>query len=119
MDSGLLIFGALTYLAVATWLVALSAKRRKPGLVRACVVTATFSTFFSVSVLVQDGVVPVPALTIVVWCLLGDCTKMYGSWGGLVWGFLPMLVQWILLLIIFLVFQKLVKIVGRKSTSEV
>ena len=117
MDSGLLILGALAYCAVAIWLVVLGAKRSKPGLARICIVAAIFTLFFSVSVLVQDGVVPVPALTIVVWCLFGDCTEMYGSWGGLIWGLLPMLVQWALLLIVFLAFRKLARIVARKSTN--
>ena len=119
MNSGLLIFGALTYFAIAIWLIVLSAKRSKSGLVRGCVVATVFSIFFSVSVLVYDGVVPVPALTIMAWCVIGDCTSMYGSWGGLIWGFLPMLVQWIVLMIVYLAFHKLVGIVGRRSANGV
>lgn len=117
MHTGLLVLGALVYLVIAVGLIVLSAKRSKPGIIRISVVTTVFSVFFSVSFLVYDGVVPIPALTVMVWCVIADCTKMYGSWGGLIWGFLPMLVQWFLLLIIALVFHKLARIWRRQSNN--
>jgi hypothetical protein len=113
----LMILGALAYCAIAVWLIVLSARRSKPGLVRTGVAVTTFSIFFSISFLVDHGVIPVPALVVTVWCVTGDCTKMYGNWGGLTWGVLPMLIQWILLLITFLVIHKLAEVLRRKSRN--
>jgi hypothetical protein len=113
-----MVFGALAYCAIAVWLIVLSARRSKPGLARTGVVVTTFSVFFSVSFLVDHGVIPVPALVVTVWCATGDCTKMYGNWGGLTWGVLPMLIQWILLLIIFLVIHKLAEVLRKKSRNR-
>jgi predicted permease len=51
------------------------------------------SVFFSVSILGGHGILPVPALFVVVWCSIGDCSSMYGEGGLLYMGLLPMAVQ--------------------------
>lgn len=117
MDTALWTLGALAYCAIAAWRVVLSARRSKPGLVRVGVVVTVFAVFLSTSFLVSHGVIPVPALAVVVWCVIGDCTKMYGPWGGLTWRFLPMLVQWIVLLVIVLVVYKVADVRRTKSTN--
>jgi hypothetical protein len=118
MEPGLMILAALAYLAVGAWLIVFSARRSRPGSVRIWIVTTVFAVLFSVSFLVDHGVVPVPALTIMVWCLIGDCTTMYGPWGGLVWGFLPLLGQWILLLSSVLALHGLRRRWTDKSTRD-
>jgi hypothetical protein len=118
MEAERMILGALAYLTVAVWLVVISARRSKPGSVRIRVVTTVFAILFSVSFLVDHGVVPVPALIIMVWCVIGDCTTMYGPWGGLIWGFLPMLGQWIFLLSTVLALHRLSRRWTDKSNGD-
>jgi hypothetical protein len=118
MGMTLTILGALAYCAIAAGLIVLAAKRSRRGLVRTGVVATLVSIFFSLSFLVDDGVIPVPALAVALWCATGDCTKMYGAWGGVTWGLLPLLVQWVLLLIVFVAVHKLAGVWRRKPGNE-
>jgi 4-amino-4-deoxy-L-arabinose transferase-like glycosyltransferase len=114
MGMTLTMLGALAYCAIAVGLIVLAAKRSRRGLVRTGVVATLVAIFFSISFLVDDGVIPVPALAVTLWCATGDCTKMYGAWGGVTWGLLPLLVQWVLLLIVFVAVHKLAGVLRRK-----
>ena len=74
-------------------------RRLRPGWGRRLLVAGILALFFSLTLLLGHGIAPAPAWYVLGYCAVSACTRNFGEHGAFYFGLLPMLVQWVLLVL--------------------
>jgi hypothetical protein len=114
----LVFVGVVLYIAVAIYLCWWVGTRLPRGPRRTLSRATIIALFFSFTMVVSHGVMPVPALPVLISCFFGVCGNLYGDYGFVRWVLFPMAMQWAATIGIGMVWYAITKPTGEAPHAQ-
>lgn len=114
---GLYLAGVM-YLVCGVGLVVYFALRGRTPCARLVYPCLVFALFFALSIIGGHGIAPVPASWVIVGCALSSCSRVYGDYGLLYFGLLPLAAQWLVAMLVVLLIRGTRRLFSRKPAPS-